>query len=183
MIFTIKNNVPTISLEGVNIPEFKEIWLADESEDKATARKELAYVYHMASYDSSYAKLARDQRALEVKADYIGDDDWVPSSLINNAIDKYRRLHETELVRLLRSASNVADKLADYFDNVDFDEIDAEGKPVYDAKDILSSLSKLSSVVKSLKQLKEEVKKEQQANQTKLRGNVSLSFFDEENDI
>ncbi len=180
MIFTIRNNIPTITLEGVNIPEFKAIWMADESEDKTLARKELAYVYHMASSKSSYAKLAEHEKEGEIRRDYIGEIDWTPSALVLDAIDKYRKLNSTELMRLLGAASGVADKLADYFRGVDFEEITMQGDMKYEAGDVINSLSKLANVVKSIRELKEQVEKDQEVSAERIRGNVKLSMFDEE---
>lgn len=180
MIFTIRDNVPTITLEGVNIPEFRDIWMADEDDDKTMARKELAYVYHMASPMSSYAKLSADEKENEVRRDYIGMDGWEPSELVKDAIKKYRRLNTTELMRLLDSASGVADKLSEYFDNIDFEELNTQGLPKYEASTIINSLAKLSSVVKSIRELREQVKREQEINSEKRRGAVTLNIFDED---
>jgi len=180
MIFTIRDNVPTITLEGVNIPEFREIWMADEDDGKAKARKELAYVYHMASPKSSYAKLPNHERDGELRRDYINDETWEPSELVQNAIDKYRKLNSTELMRLLESASSVADKLASYFNAVDFDEISMDGSLRYEASAVINNLSKLSSVVKSIRELKDQVEKEQEISAERMRGNVTLSMFDDE---
>lgn len=180
MIFTIRNNIPTVTLEGVNIPEFKAIWMADESEDKTLARKELAYVYHVASSKSSYAKLPEYEREGEVRRDFIGDESWQPSALVQDAITKFRRLNTTELMRLLDAASGVADKLADYFRGVDFEEVTMQGNQKYEAGDVISSLSKLANVVKSIRELKEQVEKDQEISAEKLRGSVKLSMFDDE---
>lgn len=180
MIFTIRDNIPTITLEGVNIPEFKAVWMDDPSEDKTKARKELAYIYHMASSKSSYAKLSQDERMYEVKRDYIGTEDWEPSVLVLDAIAKYKKLNTTELMRLLEAASGVADKLADYFNNIDFGEINSQGLPTYEASSVINSLSKLSNVVKSIRELNEQVKKDLEVNSEKVRGNVTLSIFDED---
>jgi hypothetical protein len=180
MIFTIRNNVPTITLEGVNIPEFKAIWMNDPSEEKILASKELAYVYHMASPKSSYAKLSELEKEGEVRRDFIGKDDWEPSELVLQAINKFKKLNTTELMRLLDAAASVADKLADYFNGIDFEEVSMQGLPKYEAASVINSLSKLSSVVKSIRELREQVNKEQELNSEKVRGNVSLSIFDED---
>lgn len=180
MIFTIKNNVPTITLEGVNIPEFKALWMDDSSVDKTKARKELAYVYHMASPKSSYSKLPSYEKEPEIRRDYINDEEWTPSELVLDAIEKFKKLNTTELMRLLVSASGVADKLSSYFDGVDFEETILDGSNKYEAGQVINSLSKLAAVVKSIRELKEQVEKDQEISNERTRGNVTLSIFDDE---
>ena len=55
-----------------------------------------------------------------------------------------------------------------------------QGLPKYEAASVINSLSKLSSVVKSIRELREQVNKEQEINSERVRGNVSLSMFDED---
>lgn len=156
MIFDLKDNVPIISVEGVHIPEFKAIWESDDDPDKLKASGALAYVYHVSDYESSYAKLPQKDRELEVRQDYIIDD-WFPTELIEAAILKYKRLTETEEVRLIQSALNACAKVREYFDDIDFKDRDAQGKPVYTIREVMNALKEIGKTRASLEDLEEMV--------------------------
>jgi len=94
-----------------------------------------------------------------------------------NAIERYKKLQETVSVRLLRSAKKAAERLATYFDRVDFEMLDKLGKPIYSARDVSSNLKEIGSIVKSLGVLEEQVKKEQ-ASSGKVRGGGDIGDYE-----
>jgi hypothetical protein len=63
-------------------------------------------------------------------------------------------------MRLLLSAKRNVDKLANYFDSIDFNEVDSYGKPKYSAKDLSSNLKDVGQIVKSLSMLEKQVQTE-----------------------
>jgi hypothetical protein len=80
-------------------------------------------------------------------------------------------------MRLLRSARKAADKLSQYFDNVDFEKIDKFGKPVYSSRDVASNLKEIGNIVKSLSTLEEQIRKEQ-SNSGKIRGGGEIGDYE-----
>lgn len=171
MIFDLINNEPTITIEGIFIPEFRAIWEADKSKDKSKASQALSYVYNVADYSSNYSKLPEDERRKECANDYLIDDfDSEDMDRINEAIVKYFKLQETTSMRLLKAAKFAANKLSDYFYGIDFTEVDFNGKLKYNAKDLAINLEKVGKIISSLGDLDEIVAKEKASGRDIRRG-------------
>ena len=179
-IFQMRNNEPCITPEGVFIPEFKAIWNRDADENKTTAQKELAYVFHMADPKSAYAGLL--DREVGVRADYL---DKKPDKLLVEAIEKYKQLKETPTIRALISCQNLLEKMTKFFDTVNLKEFTTDPKTgkktfTHDIGKITAALQKYEGVVSTIRKLKEEVEKELKEDTTKKRGNVATSILDDE---
>ena len=67
--------------------------------------------------------------------------------------------------------------MAGYFQNIDFDEIDEDGKPIHSAKELAQNLAAVGNIVRSLKQLEAVVRQEQQDAST-ARGGSEISEFE-----
>lgn len=158
-IFTIRDDVPTITPEGLFIPEMRKIWEADDTENKTKAHGQLAYVYHMASWSSSYSNLG-PERHKEVSRDFLGG---IGKSRVTKemtqAITKYKKLQETPEVRALDAALVMLDNLSLHFHNVDFDALDDEGKPIYDVRKYVMNLKDLQKMVESVVELRKTVER------------------------
>lgn len=178
MIFDLKDNKPTITIEAIHIPEFRAIWEEDESPEKVKASGALAYVYHMADYSSSYAQLERKERGKVLREDYIVDG-WFPEHLIDAAIEKYKLLTETEMMRLVQSGLATCVKLRTYLDDIDFKERDTQGKPIYVAKDVVTTLKQIGALYTSLEELNEQVKKGKGAKRNIKRNVKPSTILDE----
>jgi hypothetical protein len=155
-IFTIRDDQPTITPEGLFIPEFRAIWDADKTEDKSTAIRQLAYVYHMASWGSAYANLG-PEREKEVRKDYLKKGRL--TTKMQAAIHKYQKLQETQEVRLLNAALSMCDKLSIHFENINFDEIDDRGQLVHDSRKAVQNIKDVGKMVESLTKLRKDVQK------------------------
>ena len=171
MIFDLKNNEPTITIEGIFIPEFRNIWESDKSKEKLKASQMLSYIYHVADFASSYSKLAEGDRLAQCKEDYlkvkINDVEW---DMIAAAISKYKKLQDTHSMRLLAGARYAVDKFTEQFYSIDFNERDDKGRPVHNSKDLSSNLEKIGKIVTSLNDLEDVVNKERAANSKIARG-------------
>lgn len=169
MIFTLKNNVPSISPEGLFIPEMRAIW--ESEKDKSVATKRLCYVYHMAEPKSTYRKLSDDIREAVIIKDFIGDPKWKPSKEDEAAIKKYSLLTETVAMRYLRATELAVDRIASLLRVTEVS--------VDNVKDIISAIEKGEKLITSYARLVEQVEKEVSSNR-KIRGGAKPSLFDEE---
>ena len=175
MIFQTTGNTVEPTPEALMIPEFKAVWENDSSSHKLKARAAFAYIFHTTDPQSSYTNVL-DRRA-EVIADFLQGEE--PSQEIEAAREKYAKLKITPEQRLLEASLHTANKLAEYFDSVDFTLTDELGKLVYSAKDVMGNLKIVGQVVKSLRQLREDMEKgieEEEAN----RGGAKLNIFDDQ---
>ncbi len=179
-IFDIVNDSPVITPQALFIPEFKKIWDRDKSPEKQKAQAELAYIYHMVSPHSVYRETGIN-RTSAVRQDYGFSQDWKPDKAITDAVDKFRILTSTPELRALESAIILSDKLAAYFRNLDFDDIDDKGALVNDPRKAMQNLKDLGGVVQSIVKLREEVEKSLAKKQGEIYGDKELNMFDAEN--
>ena len=77
----------------------------------------------------------------------------------------------------MRAAKGASDKLAGYFENIDFLKVDDNGKPIYTAKDVAVNLEKVGSIVESLEKLETRIKKEVKTN-SRVRGGGEIGMFE-----
>jgi hypothetical protein len=160
-LITISKNVVLPSAYALTIPEFKDL-----------SSKELSAVYFYADYESPYAVHNKGDRIKKIEKDL----KVKYSSKMRGAIDKYNELHETSAVKLLKAARSSINKLENYFDTINLDITDDNGKPIYSAKDLISNLSNMGKVVSGLEELEELVQK-QQAKQNPNRGGVVTNKY------
>lgn len=166
-MFTIINNIPRITPEGLFIPEMRAIWDADKSQDKHKATQELIYIYHMSEPKSVYAKLDASLREQTIIDDYIADKKWKPSKEVTDAIEKYKKLIETPITRAFQSISIALDKL-----NKTLEKMDAA-----DAREMTqigATIEKYEKYAQSYMKLKEISEKELETTR-KIKGGVRPS--------
>jgi hypothetical protein len=169
MIFTVKDNVPQISPEGLFVPEMRNIW--DQFKDKTEATKRLCYIYHMADPKSIYNKLSAEEKEKTIIKDFIGDESWTPSALELAAIEKYEKLTESTALRYLRATQSAMDKLSKYITNIQVDE--------NNMKDFALTLEKGEKLITSYQKLLDQIEKEQ-AQGKRIRGNQRPNIFESE---
>lgn len=176
-LFDMKDGKFIVNPDRIIIPPFKTIWERDKSKSKETAINELAYIYFVADYDSPYANFPEAEKTERVAIDFLAKYKITPDTLVNEAVNKYKEFQSTHSMRLLNSARATADKMSNYFDNIDFDEEDDSGRLKYVAKDVASTLSNIGKIVESLDKLEEKVKKEIKT-ETKIRGGGKASNWE-----
>ncbi len=161
-IFDINNGEVILTPESLAIPAFKDIWDADKSTTKEIAKNQIKLVvFHCDSVNSPYKDFPANERIDVLKEDIFGNVKYKLSKLMVDAIEAYAALTETTSTRLLQSAKIATEKLAKYFETVDFSQMDNYGKPVYSARELASNLGTVGNIVKSLSALENAVKKEQ----------------------
>ena len=169
-LFDLRNNKIILDPEKIAIPEFLVIWNADKSEDKIKAERLLTYIYFLCDYNSPYAIYPENERKNILMEDYMKDyKKEIKKSSMINAIEKYKAFQQTTSMKLLEAAKVACNKLSDYFHGVDFKELDENGKPVYNAKDVALNLKSIGGIIESLNKTTDQVKKEITSS-SKIRG-------------
>lgn len=165
--------------EVLAIPEFNILWERDKDPEKEKAMREISYITFLCddSVNNPYRAYKEGERNEVLLRDFIKDVKWKPDKQVEAAIKKYKEAVQTTNSRLLRSAKNAADKLAEYFDMIDFNELDTYGKPVFSAKELSSNLAAVGNIVKSLTQLEDMVRKEQMESKT-IRGGGEIGYYE-----
>ena len=162
------------------IPEFKKIITDDKgSKGDTQARKKLhatkvfTFIYHYCDFQSQFSDFEEDARRDEslYNAGLTEED---VNTTVEIAIDKYKKLQETRVLKLLAASNGAIDKLGQYFEDIDFSLMDASGKFVYDPKSIMASITNLDKVYGGLKDLESRVKKELKET-ARVRGDAILN--------
>ena len=107
----------------------------------------------------------------------MGGRDWEETEDIKEAIRRYVDFQETYTMRLMRAAKGASDKLAGYFEDVDFLARDDSGKPIFTAKDVAVNLEKIGNIVDSLDKLETRIKKEVKTD-SRIRGGGEIGMYE-----
>lgn len=179
-LFEIVNNVVTFSPQALSIKAFKQIWDADETEDKHIAVLELSYIYYMADDRSDFMHILDMEEREEEVVKFIG----LPSKWSGNrkelirAIHYYEKLSETTSTRLLRSTRLVLQKISEFLDEINMNERDERTKkPIHDISKITSAVEKIPKLIKAINEIEKEVIKEKELKAQS--GNRTQSMFDD----
>jgi hypothetical protein len=178
-LFDIVNGKVVMNPQALAMPEFRYLWDRDDDIDKDNAVREISYVVFLCdeSLANPYRAYKEGDREEVLLKDFIKEKKWKADKHINAAIEKFKEATQTTNSRLLKAAKNAAEKLAGYFDMIDFSELDKDGKPMFSAKELASNLAAVGNIVKSLHQLEEMVKKEQLETNT-VRGGGEIGFYE-----
>jgi len=167
-LFDIDKGKVVMNPTSLWLPEFKKLWNRDKSEDKADANAEISYIVFMYDYRSPYRDYAEGDREKKILKDCFPEEQkWVPNKEVQKAIKRFRELQETTNSRLLQAAKIAANKLREYFRNVDSSA----------ASEIVRNLKELGTVVKSLDMLEKQVQKEQ-LEKNNIRGGDEIGLFE-----
>ena len=177
--FDIVGDKVTFTPEFLAVPEFKTIWDRDRSKGKKKAIEELSYVAFLCDNTpvNPYMGYSEDIRESVLREDFIGDEDWLPDNEVVAAIKKLHRLFETPSSRLLKGALVAADQLARWFENIDFNKVDDNGRQMYSSRELSANLKDVGNIIKSLKSLEKQVRQEQLDDNT-ARGGAEIGMFE-----
>lgn len=177
-LFQIQNNQPVITSEALLIPEFSAIWQKDKTKKKEQATKELSYIYFMADYKSVYQAYSEDVMEKQIIKDVFGKKKWKASKDVERAVEKYKELQQTPSMRLLKSFKDAINSLEKYFKNINFEERDTRGNPIYKVSDVTNALQKAGAIIESLDKVENKVKKEMHSENI-ARGQKDINPFEE----
>lgn len=176
-LFDLKNGNIVLNPDSLALPGFREIWKKDKSKGKEKATREISFVFFMCDYNSPYAVYPTNKRRDVIVRDYMRDEKWKETPEVKEAIQRYQGFQETHTMRLMRAAKGAADKLAGYFENIDFLKVDDKGKPIYTAKDVAYNLEKVGNIVDSLDKLETRIKKEVKTD-SRVRGGGEVGMYE-----
>lgn len=132
-----------------------------KGQHKLRAFREFTYIWLAIDWQSVYADYPAQERHQEALRDaQLTDEEW-EDPVFRAACRKYQALQESNRsIQMLHSAQNVIDKIKLYFDNIDLEERDDKGKPIYKVKDVQVELAKSDEILEALHRLEDRVKKE-----------------------
>ena len=169
----------------VLIKEFKDLLSPDRNKCKEDesglnhlrANKEFTYIYLAIDWKSPYSNFSNQEKHEAALQDAeLSEEEW-NDPIFRAACRKYVSLQDSNrYVRLLQSAEQVTDKIIDYFDNIDLNATDDQGKPLVKITDIQKAMDQSVKQIESLKQIEALVKKEM-TEQSQIRGGAVEGFM------
>lgn len=145
--------------------------------EKLRALKELTYIYLVYDWKTPYSEYSLKEKEEAALLDSGIDPKWLEDPLFQTASKKYQDLQDSRILRLLNSAYKAVDELRLYFDTLDLQERDMNGRPIFQTKNVISEISSLGKTVEGLQQLQFMVMKEREK-QNDLRGETLPGMFD-----
>lgn len=175
-------NTPDVLL----IKEFQDLWTNERNkckEDKTgdkrlKAFRELSYIYLAIDWRSPYKEWSeRERHELALKDAEITSEEF-EDTIFRAACRKYKALQETSKIgSLLQSQLSLIERMRIYYDTMDFEERDGNGKPIFKMKDIQGEVAAMAKTIEGIQALMELHKKEQEQ-ETSLRGDHEAGLFD-----
>ena len=167
-----------ISEEALALKPFKKLWTRDKSANKDKAIAELAYVYFMEDPASDYQYLVdRDERsAAIIEAEGLGQ--WKPDKEVREAMKLYSSFKTTSAL-ILEDTRYAANNLRASLRNINLEDVDEKGRPIYTVSSIISAIKQVPQLVKELAEAEKAVAKEMAENNGRVRGQKAKSILED----
>lgn len=137
--------------EALLMRPIRELFQQDKSKKKEEFWKQLSYLWFMCDPRSTYMYLTdAAQREKEVKFQEGLGEDWKPSELLKEAMEIYRKQTTTTSAVLLEGMRKGIDKLTKFFSDFNINEVDKNGRPIYQVSTMTSALKQVPELAKAL---------------------------------
>lgn len=167
-----------ISEEALALKCFRDIWKRDRSANKEKAVLELGYIYFMIDPRSDYQiYIDEEQRSKEIKEGEGISADWKPDKVVLDAMKFYKKFLPMSAL-LLEDTRAAVDKLRKKLRDINLDDIDDKGKPIYTLNTITSTIKLVPSLVKDLSEAEKAISREIMQND-KVRGSNEKHMFED----
>jgi len=179
-LFEVTGKVVFPTAETLLTTPFKEIWERDKGKDKHKAIKEFTYIEFLTSMKKSnpYRQYSEDLKPIKVKEAIFGEEEWRPDDLVKAGLKKIKEFQKeaSTTYSYYISAKKAAEKMKEFFEDVDINERNERGAPVWKPKDLTSALNDTEKVLANIKSLEKKVE-EELFEETKTRSNKQISPF------
>lgn len=171
-----------ISEEAFALKVFRQIWNRDRTTSKDKAIMELGYVYFMVDPRSDYQYLVdEDERSKAIIEGEGLPSDWKPDKLVKEAMNFYGKFKPTAAL-LLEDTRYAVDKLRKLLRDINLEDKDDKGKPVYTLNTITATIKQVPSLAKDLDEAERALASEMR-NQGKMRGQGEKTIMEDSLDI
>lgn len=159
-LFKYEGYTVTIEPEAIMLAPFKAIWERDKDENKSTAMQELAYIYFMGDPRSDYQYLVDEEvRRDEVVKGLGMPAYWKEDDVVKRARTFYESFKPTS-AGLLEDTRIAINKLRQLLRNIDLEETDDKGRPVYTLNTITATIKQIPALVRDLDEAERTLSKD-----------------------
>lgn len=189
-IFLYDNSTGTLSLnvhEILLVREFAKLYDTARNkckeDPKGTSRlrawREFKYIFLMLDFKSPYLEYIEQDRHESALADSgLTQEEWEDPDF-KAACRKYFEIKDSSRVlSLIKTSFRTLEKLRVFLDNLDFTDVDGNGKYLNDPKKTLESINQIGKMNDYLKELELNYKKDQMSVAAKFRGDAEIGLDD-----
>ena len=181
-LFKYERYKVVISEEAFALKVFRQIWNRDRSVNKDKAIMELGYIYFMVDPRSDYQYLVdEDERSKAIIEGEGLPNGWKPDKAITEAMEFYSRFKPTAAL-LLEDTRYAVDKLRKLLREIDLNQLDDKGKPIYTLNSITATIKQVPSLAKDLDEAEKALASEMRS-EGKMRGSGEKTLMDDSLDI
>lgn len=181
-LFKYEGYKVVISEEAFALKPFRTIWNRDRSESKTKAIMELGYIYFMVDPRSDYQYLVDETERSKAIIEGEGlASNWKPDKVVKEAMTFYGGFRTTSAL-LLEDTRYAVDKLRKLLREIDLNETDDRGKPIYTLNTITSTIKQVPDLVKSLDEAERAITQEMKSITT-VRGQWDKTLMEDNLDI
>lgn len=179
-LFRYEGYTVSVDPEALLLAPFKAIYDRDKRKDKSMGMQELAYIYFMSDPRSDYQYLVDE----EVRSDEITKGLGMPKGWKEDAVVKRARAFYESFkpasAGLLEDTKIAVNKLRHLLRNIDLEETDDKGRPVYTLNTITATIKQIPGLVKDLDEAERALSRDIMQ-EAKARGSQSKSLLEDEN--
>lgn len=169
----------TIAPEALALAPFKKLWNRDRSVNKDRAISEISYVYFMTDPRSDYQYIVdEDERAKAIIEGEGLPSNWKPDKMIIEAIKFYEGMKSTSAL-LLEDTRVAIDKVRKFLKEVNLEDTDDKGRPIYTINSITSTIKMIPQLIKDLDDAEKAIKADMQNTSGKVRGQKEKSLLED----
>lgn len=178
-LFKYEGYKVVISEEAFALKVFRQIWNRDRSVNKDKAIMELGYVYFMTDPRSDYQYIVdEDERAKAIMEGEGLPSNWKPDKMIMEAIKFYEGMKSTSAL-LLEDTRVAIDKVRKFLKEVNLEDTDDKGRPIYTINSITSTIKMIPQLIKDLDDAEKAIKADMQNTSGKVRGQKEKSLLED----
>lgn len=178
-LFKYEGYKVTVEPEALMLVPFKALWDRDTSADKRKAMQELAFIYFMCDPRSDYQYLIDDEiRETEIKKGEGMPDNWKPDAEVKRAMAFYKSFVPVS-AGLLEDTKVAVEKLRKLLREVNLEDKDKNGKPIYTLNVITQTIKQVPTLAKDLDEAERALSRDI-INDSKARGSQVKALYEDE---
>lgn len=179
-LLNFKNYQVEVADEALLVKPIRDLYNKDKSKNKETFITQCSIIFFMADPRSSYGYITDpDERFEEIKKQEGLKEDYKISKELQIAIDRYAELSQSLSSRLLEDTRVAIDKVRKFLRDVDLNQLDDKGKPVYTINTITSAIKTIPQLAKDLTETEKIVNKELEEASRMRGGERNKSLFED----
>jgi uncharacterized protein YoxC len=168
----------TFEPEILTLNVFKKLYQRDRTKDKSKFIQELGFIYFYVDPRSDYQYITDPEDRIKAIVEGQGlSNNWTIDKTLQEAIDYYKTFSPTSAL-LLEDTRVAVDKLRLMLRNINLEETDDKGRPLYTLNTIVATIKQVPALVKDLDEAERTIAKEIVQND-KVRGSVEKAMYED----